>query len=74
MFAPAMRPDLGLAPEPLPKAVMRTVETWLGEREWIAGDAATLADISAYCDIGQAQSHLCDFIDFTPYLLRAQQS
>ena len=64
MFAPAMRPDLRLAPEPLPTAVMKTVEAWLTEREWIAGDAPTLADLSAYCDIGQAQSHLCDFIDF----------
>ena len=64
MFAPAMRPDLGLAPEPLPAGVMKTVEGWLSERAWIAGDSPTLADLSAYCDIGQAQSNLCDFIDF----------
>lgn len=64
MFAPAMRPDLGLAPAPLPTSAMKTVEAWLSKSEWIAGDAPTLADLSAYCDIGQAQSHLCNFIDF----------
>jgi hypothetical protein len=26
-----------LAPEPLPAAVMKTVEGWLAERDWIAG-------------------------------------
>ena len=64
MFAPAMRPDLGLAPAPLPTSAMKTVEAWLSKSEWIAGDAPTLADLSAYCDIGQAQPHLCNFIDF----------
>ena len=63
-FAPAMRPDLGLAPSPINPATLKTIERWLGESAWLIGDQPTVADFSCFCELGQAQSHLCDFIDF----------
>ena len=45
-FCPAMRPDLGLKPKPVPAATLKTIEAWLTASPFLCGDKPTLADIS----------------------------
>lgn len=66
-FAPALRPDLGLKPKPVPKATLDTLESWLGQSAWLCGEAPTLADLSCFCEVGQCQAHFCDMVDFSGY-------
>ena len=62
LFAPAMRPDLGISPDAIKSAKALTtkalgvLEGWLGAAPYIAGTAEpTVADLSAYCEVSQLE-------------------
>lgn len=59
LFAPVMRPDLGIPADLIDLwkkdilPTLQTVEWWLTENKWLCGPAPTVADLSCYCEIGQ---------------------
>ena len=74
MIAPRIRKDLNI-PEAIQQGAqatftraLRTLETgWLAQSRFLAGDRVTLADFSAYAEIGQLQPGFTNVFDFTPY-------
>ncbi|MEN9313610.1 MAG: hypothetical protein RIS35_3 [Pseudomonadota bacterium] len=74
LIAPKIRKDLNI-PEVIQQSAqanfaraLRTLETgWLAQSRFIAGEQVTLADFSAYGEIGQLQPGFTNVFDFTPY-------
>lgn len=74
LVAPRIRKDLNI-PESVQQTAqaifnraLRTLETgWLAQSGFIAGDQVTLADFSAYGEIGQLQARFLNLFDFTPF-------
>lgn len=70
-FAPLARPDLKIPAATIlagQKTALRTLSTFeqiLGDKPFLCGDNATLADIIAYGDIGQTTPEYCDLVDFS---------
>jgi len=74
LVAPRIRKDLNFPEAVLQTAqaifnrALRTLDTgWLAQSKYIAGDQVTLADFSAYAEIGQLQAGFLNLFDFTPY-------
>merc|ERR1712060_82241 len=74
LFAPLARPDLKLteADQDNAKKIAKNVlndfeEKFLVRTPFILSDTPTIADISAYQEIGQCQEKYCDFVDFSAY-------
>eukprot|EP00035_Acanthoeca_spectabilis_P002594 m.88500 g.88500 ORF g.88500 m.88500 type:complete len:221 (-) comp11652_c0_seq1:997-1659(-) len=69
LFAPIIRPDLGLAPnKSVGPRVLGALEGFLGaDTTFLAGSSPTLADLVVYGDVGQCQSKYCGLADFEPY-------
>jgi len=73
LFAPLVRPDLGIKPdtvEALSKelvAVFKQFEAWLTVSKFLCGDEPTIADLAAYCEIGQCAAEYCNLYDFSAY-------
>jgi glutathione S-transferase len=74
LVAPRIRKDLNFPEAVLQTAqaifnrALRTLETgWLAQSRFIAGDQVTLADFSAYAEIGQLQAGFLNLFDFTPH-------
>lgn len=73
LFAPLVRRDLTFTPEQIAASqkvvrnVLNAIERRLGASRFLCGDTATLADLSAFCEIGQCQDKFCALIDFEPY-------
>ena len=74
LFAPIMRPDIKFTKSQIKsstKAVQKVlsfIERKLNTRKWLCTDASpSVADLAAYCEIGQCQKMYCDLIDFAPY-------
>lgn len=73
LVAPKIRKDLNI-PESVQQTAqaiftraLRTLETgWLAHSRFIAGEHLSLADFSAYAEIGQLQSRFLNLYDFTP--------
>jgi len=73
LFAPVMRPDLGI-PKPVTmvskmnaKNGLAHLEKFLSNSPWIAGDSPTVADIVAYCEVGQCLPYHFDLADISKY-------
>lgn len=74
LIAPKIRKDLQI-PEVIQQSAqanftraLRTLETgWLAKSRFLAGDAVTLADFSAYCEIGQLQPGFTNVFDFEAF-------
>ena len=74
MIAPRIRKDLNI-PEAIQQGAIanftravRTLDTgWLARSRFLAGDTPTLADFSAYVEIGQLQPCFTNLFDFSPY-------
>jgi glutathione S-transferase len=49
------------------KNVLWDLETYKGSNAFMCGDAPTLADISAYCEVGQLQPQFLDMMEFTEF-------
>jgi len=73
LFAPVVRPDLGIKPEAVKAlskgldVVFRQFEAWLSASKFLCGDQPTIADLVAYCEIGQCAPEYCDLYDFSPF-------
>lgn len=74
LFAPIARPDLKIteAQQATSKKVVTNVlnqfeKMFLASTPFILSNSPTIADISAYQEIGQCQEKYCDLIDFLPY-------
>eukprot|EP00940_MAST-03C_sp_MAST-3C-sp2_P000917 g917.t1 len=73
LFAPLVRRDLKFSPGQIAASrkmvtkVLNAIEGRLRASRYLCGDTATLADLSAYCEIGQCQDKFCALIDFSPY-------
>ena len=70
-----MRPDIKFTESQI-KASTKAVEKVLSfieaklktRRNWLCTDSSpSIADLAAYCEIGQCQKMYCDLIDFSPY-------
>lgn len=74
LIAPKIRKDLNI-PEAIQQSAqatftraLRTLETgWLAQSRYLAGDQLSLADFSAYCEIGQLQPGFTNVFDFEPF-------
>ena len=75
LFAPIMRPDIKFTESQI-KASTKAVEKVLSfieaklktRRNWLCTDSSpSIADLAAYCEIGQCQKMYCNLIDFSPY-------
>ena len=73
LFADVVRTDLKLATDVLDTArrrarkALRIAEAQLGMHRYLCGSTPSLADISAYCDVGQCREKMCNLLDFEPY-------
>jgi glutathione S-transferase len=74
LFAPIARPDLKLTEAQQESAqkvaitVLKQFEgIFLAKTSFILSDTPTIADISAYQEIGQCQEKYCDLMDFSAY-------
>ena len=70
LFAPIFRPDIPKSPGAVRAATeaLKVAEAQLAQTEWLAGgDGPSLADISAYQEIGQCQDKFVDVFDFGPF-------
>eukprot|EP00451_Oxyrrhis_marina_P004084 CAMPEP_0204275982 /NCGR_PEP_ID=MMETSP0468-20130131/27095_1 /ASSEMBLY_ACC=CAM_ASM_000383 /TAXON_ID=2969 /ORGANISM="Oxyrrhis marina" /LENGTH=226 /DNA_ID=CAMNT_0051252461 /DNA_START=52 /DNA_END=732 /DNA_ORIENTATION=+ len=59
LFAPVVRKDIGI-PKPMVDFNIKTIkgslavmEQWLQKSDWLCGDLPTVADLSAFCEVGQ---------------------
>lgn len=74
LVAPKIRKDLDI-PELMQLSAQRTLTSalkvlehgWLADREYLACDHVTLADLAAYVEIGQLQPQFTNVWDLTPY-------
>jgi len=74
LVAPKIRKDLNI-PEATQQAARATltralqaIETgWLAQSPFLTGDTLTIADFSAYVEIGQLQPEFTNLYDFEPY-------
>jgi len=74
LIAPKIRKDLNI-PDVIVQGAqatftrsLRALETgWLAQSRYLAGDRATLADLAAYCEIGQLQPRFTNVYDFEPF-------
>lgn len=70
LFVPYFRQDIKFTPEVqrnyerTVSAVAKLLERHLRGSPFLAGDAATIADIAVYEDVGQCGSEWCDLFDF----------
>ena len=74
LVAPSFRKDLEIPQVMQERAAgsvgigLRTInDQYLDGREFLLGDAPTIADISAYAEIGQLQPQFTNVFDLTPY-------
>mmetsp|Transcript_104465 Transcript_104465/g.202396 ORF Transcript_104465/g.202396 Transcript_104465/m.202396 type:complete len:228 (+) Transcript_104465:63-746(+) len=73
LFAPVVRPDLGIKVETVKAltkelgAIFGQFESWLTTSKFLCGDEPTIADIAAYCEIGQCAPEYCNLFDFSSY-------
>jgi len=74
LFAPIARPDLKISEEQqassqkLATAVLKQFEeVFLTKTPFVLSDTPTIADISAYQEIGQCQEKYCALMDFSAY-------
>eukprot|EP00299_Pterocystis_sp_00344_P004748 c16021_g1_i1.p1 GENE.c16021_g1_i1~~c16021_g1_i1.p1 ORF type:complete len:227 (-),score=46.28 c16021_g1_i1:30-710(-) len=72
--APLLRPDLKFPPEVVAanqkntKQVFSAIENRLSKAQWIAGTPLpSIADLSAYCEIGQLTDEYLGLVDLRPY-------
>jgi glutathione S-transferase len=47
--------------------VMKTIEEVLGRHKFVAADVPTIADLAAYCEIGQCTDEYCGLYDFANF-------
>ncbi len=74
LVAPKIRKDLNI-PQSVQDAARNTLThalgaldtSWLAQRNFIAGDHVTIADLGAYVEIGQCQSRFTNVYDFSPF-------
>ena len=73
-MAPKVRKDLNFSEDFLKtsqanieKAFKAIESGWLNDSNFLAGDTMTIADISAYVEIGQLQSIFTNVYNFDPY-------
>ena len=74
LFAPIARPDLKIS-EAAAAAAAKTTNAVLNQFEkiflaktpFVLSQTPTIADISAYQEIGQCQAKYCDLLDFSAY-------
>jgi len=73
LFAPKARPDIKFSEAELKQfnvvitKSVAMVEAQLGKTKFLTGETPTLADISAYEEIGQCQEKFANLFDFSPY-------
>eukprot|EP01062_Namystynia_karyoxenos_P071762 TRINITY_DN67457_c0_g1_i1.p2 TRINITY_DN67457_c0_g1~~TRINITY_DN67457_c0_g1_i1.p2 ORF type:complete len:254 (+),score=86.57 TRINITY_DN67457_c0_g1_i1:76-762(+) len=74
VFAPGVRPDLKIDPQMVARGKMTAklslgvVERFLAERGgWLCGPEPTIADLSAYCEIGQCSPEQFDIVDLSSW-------
>jgi glutathione S-transferase len=74
LFAPIARPDLKIseaaaaAASKIATTVLNQFETiFLAKTPFVLSRTPTIADISAYQEIGQCQTKYCDLLDFSNY-------
>ena len=74
MVAPKVRKDLNFSEDFLKishasinKAFKALENGWLAQSRYLTGDQLTIADMSAYVEIGQLQSKFTNVYDFTPF-------
>ena len=74
LVAPKVRKDLSFSEDFLKishanieKAFKALEKGWLAESRFLTGDHLTIADISAYVEIGQLQSKFTNVYDFEPF-------
>jgi len=73
LFAPLVRRDLKFSPGQIAASrkmvtkVLNAIEGRLRASRYLCGDTVSLADLSAFCEIGQCQDKFCALIDFSPY-------
>ena len=72
LVAPKVRKDLNFSEDFLKtskatinKAFIAIEEGWLSESKFLTGDQVTIADLSAYVEIGQLQSQFTNIYDFS---------
>ncbi|NHX34465.1 hypothetical protein HA388_31175, partial [Escherichia coli] len=74
LVAPKVRKDLDI-PESVQENAKRTLisalntldNCYLSDRQYLIGDAMTLADIAAYVEIGQLQPQFTDVLDLSAW-------
>jgi glutathione S-transferase len=64
---PDWTPRCNPSTDPVLQRVARGVDRVLAERSFLAGEAMTIADLSAYTELGQCAPWFCDVFDFSPY-------
>ena len=77
-FAPAIRPDLipgkdfVITQSKRAKQTLKHLDGILADSKWIAGDVATVADISAFCEVSQCLPEFFNLypLDAYPNILR----
>ena len=74
LVAPKVRKDLNFSEDFLKishasinKAFKALEDGWLAQSRYLTGDQLTIADMSAYVEIGQLQSKFTNVYDFTPF-------
>ena len=74
LVAPKVRKDLNFSEDFLKishasinKAFKALEDGWLAQSRYLTGDQLTIADLSAYVEIGQLQSKFTNVYDFTPF-------
>ncbi len=74
LVAPKVRKDLNFSEDFLKisqaninKAFKALENGWLAQSRYLTGDQLTIADMSAYVEIGQLQSKFTNVYDFTPF-------
>ena len=74
LVAPKIRKDLNIpqttqdaARNTLTHALSALDSGWLAQREFIAADHVTIADLAAYVEIGQCQPRFTNVYDFSPF-------
>jgi len=74
LVAPKVRKDLNFSEDFLKisqaninKAFKALEDGWLAQSRYLVGDQLTIADMSAYVEIGQLQSKFTNVYDFSPF-------
>jgi glutathione S-transferase len=73
LFAPIMRPDLKISSDQIKfsqkmvNKVMGSFEATLSRHKFVVGDIPTIADLAAYCEIGQCTEEYCGLFDFSNF-------